>query len=60
MCGIVGIFGNLRKEDLERSINKMSATLTHRGNDDAGIWIDEENYYKTMSKCVYTYVKFLA
>ena len=25
-----------------------------------GIWIDEENYYKTMSKCVYTYVKSLA
>ena len=23
------------------------------------IWIDEENYYKTMSKCVYTYVKSL-
>ena len=24
------------------------------------IWIDEENYYKTKSKCVYTYIKSLA
>ena len=43
MCGISGIFGNLRKDELDNSIRKMSSTLTHRGNDDAGIWIDEEN-----------------
>ena len=43
MCGIVGIFGNLRKEDLERSINKMSATLIHRGPDDSGTWVNEES-----------------
>ncbi len=43
MCGITGIFGNLRKEEFDRSIHKMSAELTHRGPDDAGTWIDEEN-----------------
>jgi len=43
MCGITGIFGSLRKEDLDRSIHKMSSTLIHRGPDDAGIWIDEES-----------------
>jgi asparagine synthase (glutamine-hydrolysing) len=43
MCGITGIFGNLRKDELARSIHKMSATLTHRGPDDAGTWIDEES-----------------
>ena len=42
MCGIVGIFGNSRKEDLSASICKMSATLNHRGPDDSGFWIDEE------------------
>ena len=43
MCGIAGIFGPLRKEDLEYSISKMSKTLLHRGPDDSGVWVDEEN-----------------
>ena len=43
MCGITGIFGNLRKDELAISALKMSATLTHRGPDDAGTWINEES-----------------
>jgi asparagine synthase (glutamine-hydrolysing) len=43
MCGISGIFGNLRKDDLARSVYKMSETLVHRGPDDSGTWIDEES-----------------
>ena len=43
MCGITGIFGNLRKEEFDSSIHEMSATLNHRGPDDAGTWINEEN-----------------
>ncbi len=43
MCGISGIFGNLRKDELAISVQKMSATLTHRGPDDAGTWINEES-----------------
>ena len=43
MCGITGIFGNLREEEFDNSIHEMSATLNHRGPDDAGTWINEEN-----------------
>ena len=43
MCGITGIFGNLRKDELAISVQKMSSTLTHRGPDDAGTWINEES-----------------
>ncbi|MBT5400646.1 hypothetical protein HOL24_08905, partial [bacterium] len=40
MCGITGIFGNLRKDELEASVHKMLSVLTHRGPDDSGIWTD--------------------
>ena len=43
MCGITGIFGNLRTDELAISVQKMSATLTHRGPDDTGSWINEES-----------------
>ena len=43
MCGITGIFGNLRKNELAISVQKMSATLTHRGPDDVGTWVDEKS-----------------
>ncbi|MBT5399280.1 asparagine synthase (glutamine-hydrolyzing) [bacterium] len=43
MCGITGIFGNLKKNEFDKSIRKMSETLRHRGPDDSGIWIDKEN-----------------
>ena len=41
MCGIVGIFGNLRNEELKMHTSQMSQSLTHRGPDDSGIWTDE-------------------
>ena len=40
MCGITGIFGNFRKDELDRSVRKMSAALAHRGPDDSGTWSD--------------------
>ncbi|MBT4732320.1 asparagine synthase (glutamine-hydrolyzing) [Candidatus Woesearchaeota archaeon] len=43
MCGITGIFGNLRKDEFDSSIYKMSSELFHRGPDDYGVWIDENN-----------------
>ena len=43
MCGISGIFGNLRKDELNESICKMSSTLTHRGDGGAGTWTNEES-----------------
>jgi asparagine synthase (glutamine-hydrolysing) len=43
MCGIVGIFGKLSEGDLKHSICQMSDTLSHRGPDDKGIWIDKND-----------------
>ena len=44
MCGIVGFWNkkSLRKGNSEDLVRKMSAKLTHRGPDDAGIWSDAE------------------
>jgi len=39
MCGIAGFFGNFEPQLLDQ----MSATLTHRGPDDSGIWVDAES-----------------
>jgi asparagine synthase (glutamine-hydrolysing) len=43
MCGITGIFGNLRKDEFDHSIGSMTDVLTHRGPDDSGTWVDKEN-----------------
>ena len=43
MCGITGIFSNIARKDLEASVLKMSQTLTHRGPDDSGVWVDKNN-----------------
>ena len=43
MCGITGIFGNLRKEEFDRSIYQMSSALIHRGPDDSGTWVDSDH-----------------
>jgi len=43
MCGITGIFGNLKKDNLKKSVQTMSATLTHRGPDDHGIWVNNKD-----------------
>jgi asparagine synthase (glutamine-hydrolysing) len=43
MCGIVGFLdpSGSRDADLPGLLTKMSDCLSHRGPDDAGIWIDE-------------------
>ena len=41
MCGITGVFGNLRQEEFDNAIHTMSASLSHRGPDDKGVWINK-------------------
>ncbi len=43
MCGIAGSFrlqADISKEVLTRSTREMIDTLTHRGPDDSGVWVD--------------------
>ncbi|MEK6210332.1 MAG: asparagine synthase (glutamine-hydrolyzing) [Pseudomonadota bacterium] len=41
MCGIFGVLGSLGSADSARHlIGKMGATLTHRGPDSGGVWLD--------------------
>src|SRR5687767_16001429 len=39
MCGINGILGNLRSEEM---IGRMNTALAHRGPDDEGVYISEK------------------
>ena len=45
MCGLVGLI-DLRQgtasPELVRLVGAMADTITHRGPDDAGVWVDEE------------------
>lgn len=42
MCGIVGFVDSLSpKRELKEFIGKMSKSIAHRGPDDEGIWVDE-------------------
>ncbi|MBT4036256.1 MAG: asparagine synthase (glutamine-hydrolyzing) [Candidatus Marinimicrobia bacterium] len=44
MCGISGFFNSrssLSKSEMESRISSMSMTLSHRGPDDYGIWVDQ-------------------
>lgn len=41
MCGFVGVW-NRRQESLKDSVALMADRLTHRGPDDAGVWVDED------------------
>lgn len=41
MCGLVGFLSGTFPHDWVASIRKMTATLTHRGPDDGGMWLDE-------------------
>lgn len=46
MCGITGFINtdtNVNKEKLHSIISKMTDTISHRGPDDFGVWIDENN-----------------
>ncbi|MBS0373477.1 MAG: asparagine synthase (glutamine-hydrolyzing) [Proteobacteria bacterium] len=42
MCGIAG-FQSLQSSPLQEVCDRISAQLTHRGPDDAGVWIDSES-----------------
>src|SRR3954468_2720733 len=42
MCGIVGFLGTSGDEAALRSlVGRMSLCLSHRGPDDAGVWVEE-------------------
>ena len=42
MCGIVGFLGTTGDEAALRSlVERMSSCLSHRGPDDAGVWVEE-------------------
>src|SRR5215467_873172 len=41
MCGIVGIAGCLRSEQLLTAVNAMNVAVAHRGPDDEGAWVGE-------------------
>jgi len=38
MCGIVGIAGRLRRDQLLTAVNAMNIAVAHRGPDDEGAW----------------------
>jgi asparagine synthase (glutamine-hydrolysing) len=42
MCGIAGLWTRTgcSDEELRRTVERMTATLVHRGPDDAGVWLD--------------------
>ncbi|MFA5085242.1 MAG: asparagine synthetase B, partial [Candidatus Omnitrophota bacterium] len=45
MCGITGFidFSNINSKDrMRENILRMKDTLTHRGPDDSGVWIDQD------------------
>ncbi|MEN9216054.1 MAG: asparagine synthase (glutamine-hydrolyzing) [Gloeomargarita sp. HHBFW_bins_162] len=41
MCGITGVWVREAGRELAAKVQTMTATLTHRGPDDGGIWVDE-------------------
>ncbi|MBT4880668.1 MAG: asparagine synthase (glutamine-hydrolyzing) [Alphaproteobacteria bacterium] len=44
MCGFAGFFDfqkSLRTQEYAFVVDKMATTLTHRGPDDSGVWVDE-------------------
>src|SRR5215471_8312609 len=42
MCGIVGLAGRLRRDQLLTAVNAMNVAVTHRGPDDEGVWVGED------------------
>src|SRR5688572_11210684 len=43
MCGVTGIFAPTRSDgaSLGMVATRMADTLTHRGPDDSGVWVDD-------------------
>ena len=44
MCGIAGLwrFSNLRNQKALEDVERMIATLQHRGPDDHGVWTEDQ------------------
>lgn len=40
MCGIAGLIKSDQQDRLESQVRVMTDTLTHRGPDDCGVWVD--------------------
>jgi asparagine synthase (glutamine-hydrolysing) len=43
MCGITGVFGDSNGQSISAIVGDMTATLTHRGPDDDGVWVDKNS-----------------
>ncbi|APB34185.1 asparagine synthase (glutamine-hydrolyzing) [Gloeomargarita lithophora Alchichica-D10] len=43
MCGIAGLWLQERGRDLTADVQQMTASLTHRGPDDGGVWVEESD-----------------
>jgi asparagine synthase (glutamine-hydrolysing) len=41
MCGIVGVAGRFRREELKSTVKAMTDAITHRGPDDEGSWVGD-------------------
>lgn len=41
MCGIVGVGGKLRREQMQTVVERMNSAVAHRGPDDEGSWVGE-------------------
>ena len=44
MCGIVGKINFSNKSVSENELKKMADTIIHRGPDDEGYWINDNNF----------------
>ena len=43
MCGITGLFGRNHDGGLDKQVKQMTVSLSHRGPDDSGVWINENH-----------------
>jgi len=41
MCGIVGVIGDLSREECLKIVGKMNGSIVHRGPDDDGSWAED-------------------
>ena len=44
MCGLSGVFGGSKHEDLTLILTKMGNKLQHRGPDDVGVWVSQNSH----------------
>ena len=43
MCGIAGFINKKKKDSLKEDIEKMLSVIEHRGPDDSGVYVNENN-----------------